>query len=175
MTKKDFFILMIKLFGLYWIVTSLFSNIPRYISFVSMDKDIDTVTILWLIIAVVIIIGLFVLLVFQSDKITRILKLDKGFDDDRIEFGNLKSTDIIKIGVFVIGGLLILDNIPIFLSHSLFAFKEDIAGTEYKTQDNFYWTISAINLIVGYLLLTQYDFVAEKLANKKEKKEIKNE
>lgn len=161
MSKKDFFILTIKLFGLFSLVTSIFSVIPSNISFALMD--IDIVSIMWIVIAATTIGGLFVLLVFKAEKVVQALKLDKGFDDNRIELGNLKSTDVIKIGTFIIGGLLLLNNIPGFLSHTLFAFKGKNVGIEYKMEDKFNWAVSAINLIIGYLLLTNYSFVADKM------------
>lgn len=161
MSKKDFFILTIKLFGLFSLVTSIFSVIPSNISFALMD--IDIVSIMWIMIAATTIGGLFVLLVFKAEKVVQALKLDKGFDDNRIELGNLKSTDVIKIGTFIIGGLLLLNNIPGFLSHTLFAFKGKNVGIEYKMEDKFNWAVSAINLIIGYLLLTNYSFVADKM------------
>ena len=161
MTKSDFFILIIKVFGLFSVVTSLFSVLPSNISFAMMD--IDALSILWIVVAIVVLVGLFVVLIFKADKVVRLLKLDKGFDDEKIEIGNLKQTEIIKIGTFIIGGLLFLDNIPAFLSHSLFAFKTDIIGLEYNSQDKFNWAISGLNLIIGFLLLTNYDFVAKML------------
>lgn len=166
MTKRDFFIVTIKLFGLFSLVTSVFSVIPSNISFALMD--IDIVSILWIMIAAAAIGGLFVLLVFKADKVVHALRLDRGFDDNRIELGSLKSADIIKIGTFMIGGLLILNNIPGFLSHSLFAFKGRNIGVEYTMQDKFDWAVSAINLVVGYLLLVNYDFVAKKMGNRTE-------
>jgi len=118
MTKRDFFILIIKLFGLMTIVTSLFSVLPSNISLILMD--IDAFSLIWIAATVIILIGLFVLLVFKADKVVGLLKLDKGFDEEKIELGSLNSTDIIKIGTFIIGGLLIIDSIPAFLSHTRF-------------------------------------------------------
>jgi hypothetical protein len=105
--------------------------------------------------------GLFVLLVFRADRVVKGLRLDKGFDDDRTELGGLKPADLIKIGTFVIGGLLILHNIPAFLSHTLFAYKSSNMGMAYTAEDKFNWAVSAINLVVGYLLLVNYAFVAK--------------
>lgn len=166
MTKRDFFILVIKLFGLMSVVTSLFSGILGNISFALMEPDV--LIIVWMIIAVLMIIGLFIVLIFKADKIVGLLKLEKGFDDERIELGNLKSTDIVKIGTFIIGGMLMLNNIPDFLSHTLFAFKGDVAGQIYDSNDKYQWLASAINIVVGYLLLTNFSFVASLLRTKKD-------
>lgn len=169
MTKRDFFILTIKLFGLFSIVISLFSALPTNVSLALMD--IDALSLTWVVIAVVVVIGLFVLLVFKSDKIVRLLKLEKGFDDDRIELGNLNSTEIVKIGTFIIGGLLIVDNIPAFLSHTLFSFKETVIGQFYDTKAKFNWAVSGINLVLGYLLVTNYAFVSRLLQTTKKENE----
>src|SRR6187402_507201 len=114
MTKRDFLILMIKLFGLYSAVTTIFSALPNNIAFSL--RYMDAFVMMWLIIATLIAVGLFWVLTFKADKLVDLLKLDKGFADDRIELGNIKAVDIIKTGVFIIGGLLILKSIPGLLS-----------------------------------------------------------
>lgn len=118
----------------------------------------------------VLIIGLFILLVFKTDKVVKMLRLDKGFDDDKIELGNLQSTDIIKVGSFIIGGLLILYNIPPFLSYLIQAFKRDMMGLGFDLVQKIDWFTTGLYIIVGYLLITNFGFVAKLLkADKKEK------
>jgi hypothetical protein len=165
MTKRDFFILLIKVFGLFSAVTTLFSVLPSNISLAMLD--LDAFSILWIISAILVVVGLFVALIFKADKVVRLLKLDKGFDSDQIEIGHLKGIDIIKLGTFIISGLSIIDNIPTFLSHSLFAFKGNTIGLEYNTEDKFYWAVSGLNLLIGFLLLTNYEIVANKIKPKK--------
>lgn len=161
MTKRDFFILVIKLFGLMSIVTSLFSILPSNISFALIEND--AFSLLLIAFSIIVVIGLFALLVFKAEKVVGILKLDKGFDDEKIDLANLNSSDIVKIGTFLIGGLLMLDNIPVFLSHTLFASKGSAVGQSYDMKENFYWAVSGINIIIGYMLLTNYSFVAKLL------------
>ena len=168
MTKRDFFIIIVKLFGLFSVVTSIFSVIPSNISFALMD--IDLFSVIWIITAIIIVIGLFVLLIFKSDKVVKLLKLDKGFDDERIEIGNLNMNSIVQLAVIIIGGLLILDNIPAFLSHTLYAFKGDIVGINYDTMDKFNWAVNGINLVLGFLLLTNYNTVSKILKIKENNK-----
>jgi membrane-anchored glycerophosphoryl diester phosphodiesterase (GDPDase) len=169
MTKRDFFILVIKLFGLMSILTSLFSVIPGNISFAL--TDIEAFSLIWIAFTILVVIGLFVILVFKADKIVGLLKLDKGFDDEKIELGSLNSSDIVKIGAFIIGGLLILDNIPGFLSHTYFAFKGSVSGQFYDTTDKFYLAVNGINIFLGYLLMTNYSFVERLLGTKSKENE----
>ena len=172
MTKKDFFILTIKIFGLFSVITNLFSVLPGNISFAIMD--FNAFSLAWIAVAVLLVVGLFIFLVFKADKVVNLLKLDKGFEEDRIDFGNLKSADIIKISTFIIGGFLILHNIPIFLSNALLAFKGSMIGFEYGPKEKFEWIMCGINLIIGYLLMTNLNFVA-KIFQKVKKEETNND
>lgn len=167
MTKRDFFIVIVKLFGLFSLVSSLFSGLPTNISWALMDLDVTMA--FWIIITFIVIVGLFVLLVFKSDNVVTLLRLDRGFDDDRIELGNLDSKNIVKVAVIIIGGLLFIDSIPMFLSHTLFAFKGDIIGATYDTMDKFNWAVSALNILIGYLLLINYERISNILQSKKSK------
>lgn len=165
MTKRDFFILLIKLFGLMSVITSVFSVIPTNISFAFLHFDL--ISLAWITLASFVIIGLFVVLVFKAGKLVSLLKLDRGFDDEKIELGNLTAADIVKVGTFIIGGLLIINNIPTFLSYLFFAFKGSIDGLEITFDEKLNMVISGIKIFIGYLLLTNYSFVAKLLGNKK--------
>ncbi len=148
------------------IVTSLFSVIPSNVALAYMDMD--AFPLFGLAVAIIAVIGLFVLLVFKADMVVQLLKLDKGFDDEKIELGNLNSTEIVKIGTFIIGGLLILGNIPEFISLTLITFKRSVVEQEYYPNDKFNWAYSGIKIFLGYLLLTNYSFVARLLKTRRE-------
>jgi hypothetical protein len=176
MTKKDLFIVLIKIFGLYSLITALFSTLPSNIIFVI--QNIDFIGIIWILFSSLIIVGLFYLLITKSEKIATILKLESGFDEPRIDFGNLKSVDIIKLAVLIIGGFLFIENVPTFLTNTLFAFKSSIPkGFDSAFQNNgvlkynriedyTYWITSGTNLLIGYLLVSNYKRVSDFLNNK---------
>ena len=176
MTKRDFFILTIKIFGLYSIITALFSTLPNNISFVI--QNIEFTGIIWLVITTLVILGLFYLLLKKADKVSDFLKLEKGFDQEKIDFGELKSLDIIKFSLLIIGGFLFIENIPTFLSHTLFAFKSSIPqGFEQayenrgilkynRLEDYVYWISSGLNLLIGYLLIINFKEISKYLNRK---------
>ena len=164
MTKRDFLILMIKLFGLYTAVTTLFSVLPGNIIYSL--RYIDALVITWIIASLGVTIGLCWILTFRADRLVDLLKLDKGFADERIEFGNLRSEDIIKTGVFIMGGLLFIRTLPGLLSNVFWAFKGEVAGVEFAERDKVNLGVNALNVLVGYLLFTNYDVVAKKLKRK---------
>ncbi|MCR9154806.1 MAG: hypothetical protein NXI09_11900 [Bacteroidetes bacterium] len=165
MTKRDFFILLLKIFGLYSLIASLFSALPGQLSF--LIQSLDPISLIIMTVSIVIVLGLFALLIFKADKVVNLLKLDRGFDEERIELGKIDSDQIIKIGTFVIGGFLLLDHLPTFLSQTIFAFKASQIGLDHNDQDKTIWLANGVNIIIGYLLLTNYDFVAKGLKTKK--------
>lgn len=135
--------------------------------------NIDMIGIVWLIICLIVIILLFLFLIYNPDKIISWLKLDKGFDDDKIEFQNFNNSNILKLALIVIGGIILIKNIPAFLSHTIFAFKSsvgnDFNGSVIKygnLRDYILWATSFLNIIIGYLLLTNYNYISRILKEK---------
>lgn len=171
MTKKDLFRLIIKIFGLYSIVTTLFSSLPGSISWAAMGIDLRGIIVITA--TVLVIILLFVFLVYMPDKVIGLLNLDKGFDDERSDFQSLNQEGILKLSIIIIGGLVFIENVPEFLSHSFFAFKaSNQSDLSYNAivfgsaQDYIYWGTSFLNIIVGYILLTNYTYITKLLSKK---------
>jgi hypothetical protein len=161
MTKRDFLILMIKLFGLSSAVTTIFSVLPNNVAF--SFHYIDFSVVIWLGVVSIATVGLFWLLTFKADKLVDVLKLDKGFADERIELGDMKTDDIIKTGIFIIGGLLFIENVPGLLSQVFWAFKGEVVGLDFKAKEKFDLGISGLNVLLGFLLVTNYDRLARRL------------
>ncbi len=175
MTKKDFFRVIIKLMGLYFIISIVFSTLPSNIIFgLQSIPDVDIVSILWIVGVTVITIGIFVFLLYKTDKLIQWLKLDKGFDEDRIIFQNFSTQNILKLAIVIIGGLLVINNIPIFLSYLFFAFKSEF-GSDYNSHfykfgsmnDYVKLITSFLSIIIGYLLLRYFNRIS-RLLNSKE-------
>jgi uncharacterized protein with PQ loop repeat len=178
MSKRDFFRVIIKLFGLYVAILAIFTWIPQtFGSYVSLRQD--PAFIFLFIGSLALSILMIYLLLFNVDKVINLLKLDKGFDDDVIELGNLSPKSIIVLSLILIGGILLVDNVPIFLTNTFYSFK-DMVGVKQnysrlmdfvdpiKKVDYFEWLISFINIVVGYFLLTNYSVIVSKLLKEKE-------
>ena len=63
---------------------------------------------------------------------------------------------------------MIVDNIPGLLSQTFWAFKGDIVGQEFSSKDKFNLTVSGLNVLIGYLLITNLNFVSRRLTSKKD-------
>ncbi|RKD92867.1 hypothetical protein [Mangrovibacterium diazotrophicum] len=169
MTKRDFFILVIKLFGLYSIITAVFFTLPSNVSFIIMDFGVTSI--LYLLAILFVIVALFVFLIFKASQIVNLLKLDKGFDNDKIELGNLTTVEIVKIATFIIGGFLIINNIPVFINQTINTFYTDIQSQAVTPTYKWNWFVNGLNILIGYLLITNLNFVARllRLENNTEK------
>jgi hypothetical protein len=172
MTKNDLFRLIIKIFGLYSVITVIFSAFPSNITFVL--SNIDLFGILWLVGSLLIVVFLFLFLIYKPDKIIYWLKLDKGFDDDRFEFQNFNQSTILKLAFIVIGGVIMINNVPVFLSHIFFAFTSsfgpDLMNRKViitsTSKDGIYLVSSTINIIIGYFMVTNYNYFSKIIKEK---------
>lgn len=174
MTKRDFFRIIIKIFGLYSLILTVFIVLPTSMGYIT---DFDPTTLLWIFGITVLIVLMFAFLIYNTDKIINLLKLHKGFDDDRIELGNFNNEKILQFALILIGGFLFLGHLPDFLQYCYPAFKKQVApnGLNFmegmafgSSVDYFNWAISGMNLIMGYLILTNYNRIAT-WATRKEK------
>jgi len=174
MSKKDLFRLIIKLFGLYWIVLISFTLLPTFFTFIFSEYEFQWKV--WLVVSVFFIFFLFLFLIYKPDMIIDWLKLDKGFDDERIEFHKFNTKSVLKLGLIILGGMLILNNLAAFVSYTFSAFQSaflhDNPLTTRGTLTNIEWAKSFINIVTGYLLLTNYPALSKfllKITQKKEK------
>lgn len=173
MTKRDFFRVVVKLFGLYSAVTAVFYILPSNVSFL-ISGDLNLKMITWLLTSTVVSIFLFVFLIFKADAVVNLLKLDHGFDNDQILFGQLSAKNLIAFSCILIGGVMILDNITQFVSAALNAFADKVSSTAPDfSGDNiwrrfyFDWFSAGINVLFGYLLIRNNGWIAEKFAGRK--------
>lgn len=158
MTKRDFFRIIIKLFGLYSLILTLFAFLPRnaYILF----YESSSLSVVWLLLVLGITVLIFIFLISKTDAIIDWLKLDKNFDDDQIVIGNMDNRKIILLAVLLIGGFLIIENLPYFLLNAYQEFRLRATGNEISLEeilnrDNYYysWITDAINILLGILLI----------------------
>jgi len=166
MTKRDFFRVIIKLFGLYQMLIVIFQGIPSFIETgIFLEGFLSLFAYSVLILAVA--IGVFSLLIFKVDTIIDWLKLDSGFEDAHLHFESFDAQQLIKFAIILIGGLMLLNNLSEFLQLSVHFFKEK-AGEGFSsslsmlgttTFDYVNWVVTGLNIIVAYFLLTNYKTV----------------
>lgn len=135
--------------------------------------DMGTEMLIITLFSIALIVSLFVLLIFKSEYITEKLKLADGFDEDRIEFKNFNSENIVKLASLLLGGYLFITNIPVVLNLFYAFLKLDQEGLDFGEWNNFDLGIGILNLFVGYLLFTNFQWIAKKLTSNKDSNEHK--
>lgn len=172
MTKKDLFRIIIKLFGLYWLISTVFSL--GQVVYVS-TYNAGWMGVIYSVVMLSILIFLFFVLVFKTDTIIDFLKLDKGFDEDRIEFQNFNVENILMLAVILIGATMILDNIATFLNQIYLGVKVFMSNQSdlvtINGQSSYHLILSTTKIILGYVLLTNYPAVSKFLLKITQKKD----
>jgi|GEM_PF-5080514 len=166
MTKKDFFITVVKLFGLYMLVTFGLMILPyiasMFLSYVDGTSVIVTMTILTFAGGVA---GVFI---FGARSFVHVLKLDKGFDDDHVEFGSLRGVGLIQVAVFIVGGLLLINSLSDAIVIILRILDMLSRHLEFPDELKYYLIGHVIQIGIAFLLMTNYDVVARWFARKGE-------
>jgi hypothetical protein len=156
MTKSDFFRMLIKIFGLYSGIITVFNIIPA--NSANLFYQFDATILLLIISSIFISLGIFFYLIFKTDAVIRFFKLDSGFDEERIEIGNLNNESILKLAILIIGGFLLLDNIPDVMYYTIAEFRNKINQYENTglAVNYFNWIVCVINIVIGLLFITNY-------------------
>ena len=166
MTTKDFFRLIIKALGIYCFINVLFSLIPN-ISYSTGFFSIHlTLNFIYLIVA-----GLITyILLFQTDRIIKLFRLTKGFDNNTIETKDLNAKDLFKFAIILIGLLFIVNNLAQFIDYCYLGFKKQVSAYGLgevegamldQHLDYNWWAISGLNILIGILMLMNYNWIAK--------------
>jgi hypothetical protein len=89
--------------------------------------------------------------VFNSDWLIDKLKLDKGFQEEKIDI-NITLKTVLTIATIVLGGLILVDALPM-LCKQIIAFMQQQSMLREAPQ--FSWIIFYfVKALIGYLLMT---------------------
>lgn len=172
MTKTDLFRVTIKIFGLHCFFEVLFLIIPNLSYSEGFFSLSLTLSLIYLVIT-----GLIAfLLLFKTDRLIKLFRLEKGFDTENIDTKNLSTDGLFKFAIIVIGLLMVVNNIAQFLNFSYLAFKKQVSANGLDEIDGMmlnqqldynWWIISGLNVLIGLLLLTNYKPISKLFAEKK--------
>lgn len=174
MTKRDFFRVLIRIFALYSIILTVFSWIPSNLMYSSFEYEFILILGAGLFFTLLSII-FYVFLVRKTDAIIDFLKIDKGFDDSKIELSDFDSDKVFMLGIILIGGFLFVTEFSYFIEFAFITFKREIQSGELYVFFNGFdnsenslidGVFSGLNLIIGYLLLTNHQRIAKWITKK---------
>lgn len=166
MTKTDLFRVVIKLFGIYSFINALFQLIPN----VSYSRELYKFNLVTNTIFLIFSFLISYFLLFKTNNIVKILRLEKGFDNNNIELKNLSADVIFKFALIFTGILFIVNNLAQFIDFCYLAFKEQVSsnglneidGAMLEQQLDYHWgLISGLNILIGFIFLTNYKWICK--------------
>ncbi len=153
---------MIKLFGLYQFLLLIFTFLPSNLQLLFNDF-FSIGSIISIILITLFILAVYYVFVKNPDLIINFFKLDRGFDKNEITVSNLNSDTILQIGMVLIGGFLIVDNLGYFISSFITYFKISYMKENFESLKNFEALIlGGVNLISGFCLIIYRKQIAGK-------------
>jgi hypothetical protein len=170
MKIRTFWILFLKIIGLYIflgsieVVAQFFSS--TYYLFVTESSDTIIKTGVFGVIAVIIFTYILfsIFFVFKPNLIIDKLKLDKGFEEGKIDLSD-SSSSVLKIAVIIIGGLMLVNSFPA-LCRSVFAFFQQ--ESLFRNYPKAAWIIfDLLKTIIAYLLLTNSKLIVKIIEKQK--------
>jgi hypothetical protein len=168
MTIKTFWTILIKILGMLLILGAL-TVIPQWftsIYYAYESGDTESLIMLSSIFIFVLVVYYFVfrLCVYKTSWIIEKLELAKDFENPNIEL-NSKSFTIVSIATIVIGGLMLVENIPILLREVFVFFQQESLFKDYPKTG---WIIfDLFKVIFGYLLMTNSNRIAKYIDKQK--------
>jgi hypothetical protein len=163
MTKRDFFIIIIRLFGVYLLFSTVFSSLIGTVW--GLMATLTTDQLVWIVISLFVILALFVALIFYAEHVVGLLRLDRGFDDLRIEFGSVQRGQLLGVAVLILGGMLFANNLPYLLNNLLNKLTSvTIQDIHVSVYERYSWVVPGISLMVGYLLIINQHKIGHWLA-----------
>lgn len=168
MSKKDLIRLLIKIAGIILFFNYLSSFISQVALFII---TFEWSSFLLLLVSTLITISLVVILIFYPDKVINLLRLDKGFDDERVTFNFQHAEAVVGIIILALGGIFILNNIAPLMVEIGYRIQTSVDSNQFlssmPTPNDKRLYISIIEIGIGYLLMSNYKLLAQILTSKK--------
>jgi hypothetical protein len=159
MTLKSFWLILIKMLGL-WILAgsvSIVSNLitisPTFYVAFSLDDNGNIIIGGMLIISILIYLLTLWFFLFKTSWLIEVLHLEKGFQETTFQF-DIKIQSILSIATIILGGIMFVDGLIDFCQQ-VFIFFQDSAI--FRNNPSSSWLILYLfKTIAGYLIMTNH-------------------
>lgn len=156
MTKRDLFRVIIKSIGLFSMIAFIMNLVNNFILLLSFQLNVYT-NILIVLICILAILFI-VYIIYKPDSIINLLKLDKGYDDNRFEI-SINLFNLVCISIISIALYMLVNNIGFLINNIIFYFKS-IDAVYMANNLNYSFISPCIFIILSSLLLFNYRLIA---------------
>lgn len=156
MTKRDLFIILIKLIGTVGFITSVVSFPFSVIQTMIIDFDYFSEYFLPQFGLQIVLLLAYLLFIFKANNIVDMLRLDQGFEEDYIYVEELNVAGIAKLSIIISGFLMLANNLPEFIQIVLSNFSDQNATFNASESEKLGLVGSGLKLLISYLMIAQY-------------------
>jgi len=141
-----------------------------------MIYDFDMFMALYIIIALSAYIGFVVLLIRHADLVVKALRLDKGFEEERMDISDINMRKIISLAIIIVGGILVVTNFSTLLVTicsffaSMVGTKKDMGPVLSPDLFNRALIVDLIDFFIGLIIIMNYKPISGYIVRKGEKK-----
>ena len=160
MKVKTFWLILLKIFGIFLVLRGA-NVILNFLSLYTMTtfryvEDGEYLGLVLQIVASTLLIAIIYffilwLFVFKTSWLIKKLRLEKGFEDERIDL-NISLSNILSIAIIVMGGIMIIDSLPQLSKQIFYFYQQKIVLREDPAIG---WIILYFSeTILGFILMT---------------------
>jgi hypothetical protein len=159
MTKKDFFIMAVKVISLYIVLTAIIVWLPSLLISIWRLHEIEQY--IAAIIGHVIITGMALLCIAKAREIVDMLGIDKKFETAEINLGAVTDFNLTRIAIIVIGCLQIASQISSLFTDLIFTFVESASNQAQQGLIVYEWVHKLMSLTFGAIIIYQSKRITE--------------
>ncbi len=158
MTPRSLFNIILKILGIFIIKDLLEAISQVFVAFSLFDNPNAMPEVIWTLVAAIAVFFVDVffcyILVFKTEWVIKVLKLESGFYQETIPLNMHRST-VLSISIIVIGGWLVANEIPNFC-RQLFVYYQEKRMTYGQTNPKIqYSVVSGVKIVIGILLIAE--------------------
>ncbi|HTD99263.1 MAG TPA: hypothetical protein VK668_08235 [Mucilaginibacter sp.] len=158
MTPRSFWIILIRIIGIYIIFQSLYLIVPFVTGVFYIVKSDTESSFMESVLGLIIVAGLYFLVIryciFRTESIIDKLQLDKGFTEEKFGIKIHRST-VLKIAIIVIGASMIMDALPMFCKYVYTYFQLNGTNKSFTDYPASGWLVFYfVKLFIGLFMMT---------------------
>ena len=174
MTPRQFFNIVIKIFGLFFL-REILNSVPQLISAIIMlFKPEDFTAGLFIFLGSVFILTFYIALtyqlIFKTEFIVEKLKFEKDFNDQIFEF-RIPKAEVLTIALIVIAGIILTNQIPYLVKELFELIQQKKLSFGVTKTDYSYVIISAVKIVIAALILGERNRIVEFILSRNSKSE----
>jgi len=179
MTPKTFWILFLRIFGLYLIWQTLTLLPSLFSTLIYMFKANDGLSVFSTICAIVLIGCTFALVfrlcLFKTEMVIEKLHLARGFGEEKFDI-NIHRSSLLSIAIIVLGGLMLTEGLPLLAYHGFQYFQRDNTYNSFTSNLSSPWIVTNfLKVLFGYFMVTDSRLIVNFIERKRKKAKISEE